>query len=167
MDELLGAVDGVAADDLSPLFGPAGLDRLRSLLVVQNRLAAGVAERGPLALAAEQGVDVAAVGAVLTDVATERPHADVAKAVHHYLDRLDQDGPEPDPTEGRRLATVKHADGSISGRFDPMRWAGRSCRRRWSRSCRPVALPGTNGPAPSSWPMHWCRCVTTPWPPAS
>ena len=43
MDELLAALDGVAADDLSPLFGPALLDRLRPLLVAQNRLAAEIA----------------------------------------------------------------------------------------------------------------------------
>src|SRR5919107_5513265 len=55
---------------------------------------------------------------VLTDVARERPHADVARAVHHYLDRLDADGPEPDPTEGRRLVLAQHADGSLTGRFD-------------------------------------------------
>jgi hypothetical protein len=31
---------------------------------------------------------------------------------------LDPDGPEPDPTEGRRLSIATHADGSVSGRFD-------------------------------------------------
>ncbi|SDO05746.1 protein of unknown function [Geodermatophilus sp. DSM 45219] len=77
-----------------------------------------VAEPEHLALAAEQGVDLAAVDAVLTEVAVTRPCADVAKAVRHYLDRLDADGLEPDPTEGRRLVIVKHADGSITGRFD-------------------------------------------------
>ena len=34
--------------------------------------------------------------------------------VHHYLARLDPDGPEPDPTEGRPLTLAKHADGSLS-----------------------------------------------------
>ena len=40
--------------------------------------------------------------------------------MHHYLDRLDPDGPEPDPTEGRSLSIVKHADGrrSIRGELD-------------------------------------------------
>ncbi len=186
MDELLGGLDALAAEDLSPLFGPALLDRLRPLLVAQNRLSAEIARtvrecevsgaaevdglktmpswlRGHghlseaeaarvvragralahlpamaaafaagavtgeqaavigqvaavehLAQAADQGVDLAAVDAVLTGVAHASSHADTAKAVRHYLDRLDTDGPEPDPTEGRRLVIVKHADGSIS-----------------------------------------------------
>jgi hypothetical protein len=38
--------------------------------------------------------------------------------VQHYLSRLDPDGPEPDPTEQRSLTIARHADGSISGRFD-------------------------------------------------
>ena len=84
----------------------------------QAGLVARGAEPDHLAAAAEQGVDLAAVDAVLTEVATSRPYADTAKAVHHYLDRLDADGPEPDPTEGRRLVIARHADGSISGRFD-------------------------------------------------
>jgi uncharacterized protein DUF222 len=79
---------------------------------------ARVAEPGHLATAAGQDVDLAVVDALLTGVATTAPHADTAQAVHHYLDRLDGDGPEPDPTEGRRLALTRHADGSLSGRFD-------------------------------------------------
>jgi hypothetical protein len=31
---------------------------------------------------------------------------------------LNPDGTEPDPTEGRRLSFARHADGSITGRFD-------------------------------------------------
>src|ERR687889_388430 len=77
-----------------------------------------VAEPEHLTRAAEQDIDLAVVDTVLTGVAREHPHADVAKAVHHYLDRLDSDGPEPDPTEGRRLVLATHADGSITGRFD-------------------------------------------------
>ncbi len=190
MDELLASLDALAAEDLTPLFGPALLDRLGPLLVAQNRLAAEVArtvreaevsgaaevdglktmaswlrghghlstteaarvvrtgralphlpavaaafaagavtaeqaaviarvaEPEHLARAAPQDVDLAVVDLVLTDLAAEQPHAEVAKAVHHYLDRLDEDGPEPDPTEGRRLVFAKHADGSLSGRFD-------------------------------------------------
>jgi hypothetical protein len=43
VDELQAALDALAGDDLSPLFGAALLDRLRPLLVAQNRLAAEVA----------------------------------------------------------------------------------------------------------------------------
>jgi hypothetical protein len=190
VDQLLAALDALAAEDLTPLLGPALLDRLRPLLAAQNRLAAEVARtvreaevsgaaehdglksmtswlRGHghlstaeagrvvragralvhlpalaaafaagavtgeqaavigqvtdaehLARAADQGVDLVAVDALLTGVACERPHVDTAQAVAHYLDRLDADGPEPDPTEGRRLVLAKHADGSLSGRFD-------------------------------------------------
>ncbi|SDC54966.1 protein of unknown function [Geodermatophilus telluris] len=69
-----------------------------------------------LAAAAEQGVALGEVDAVLTGLAVEQPHADFVAAVRHYLARLDPDGPEPDPTEGRRLSLAKHADGSLSFR---------------------------------------------------
>jgi hypothetical protein len=190
VNELMAALDALSAEDLTPLFGPALLDRLRPLLAAQNRLAAEiartvheaevsgaaevdglktmaswlhghahlstaeaarvvhagralahlpgmaqafaagamtgeqaaviarVAEPEPLARAAEQGVDLAVVDALLTGVARTAPCADVAKAVAHYLDRLDADGPEPDPTEGRRLVLATRADGGVTGRFD-------------------------------------------------
>jgi uncharacterized protein DUF222/HNH endonuclease len=63
--------------------------------------------------ATAQGVDLAGVDAVLTEVAATRPHPVLARAVRHYLDRLDPDGPEPDPTEGRSLTLAAHADGSL------------------------------------------------------
>ena len=43
MDELTAALDDLAAEVLTPLFGPALLERLRPLLAAQNRLAAEVA----------------------------------------------------------------------------------------------------------------------------
>ncbi|MGY1737538.1 DUF222 domain-containing protein [Geodermatophilus sp. SYSU D00684] len=67
-----------------------------------------------LASALEQGVDLAVIDAVLTGVAIEREHADLVQLVQHYCTDLDPDGPEPDPTEGRSLTLVKHADGSLS-----------------------------------------------------
>ena len=70
------------------------------------------------AAAAAQDVDLGEVDQTLAEVAAARPHSELAQVVHHYLARLDPDGPEPDPTEGRRLAIARHADGSITGRFE-------------------------------------------------
>src|SRR4051794_19519394 len=71
-----------------------------------------------LDLAAAQGVDVAGVDAALAEVASTASHDVLRRAVHHYLARLDPDGPEPDPTEARSLRIVQHDDGSISVRGD-------------------------------------------------
>jgi hypothetical protein len=68
--------------------------------------------------AAAQGVQLADVDVVLAEVAATRPHAELRQVVHHYLERLDPDGPEPDPTEQRALTLVKHPDGSVSGHFE-------------------------------------------------
>jgi len=68
--------------------------------------------------AAAQDVDLDQVDVVLADTAATRPHRELAQVVHHYLERLDPDGTEPDPTEGRSLSMAKHADGSVTGRFD-------------------------------------------------
>jgi hypothetical protein len=68
------------------------------------------------AVAEAQGVELDAVDDLLAGVAATRPHADLAKAVAHYLARLNPDGPEPDPTEGRRLNIAEQADGSTTGR---------------------------------------------------
>ncbi|SHN88789.1 protein of unknown function [Geodermatophilus obscurus] len=68
--------------------------------------------------AAEQDVDLAEIDAALTAIAASQPHQVLGQAVGRYLAMLDQDGPEPDPTEGRRLAITQHTDGSITGRFD-------------------------------------------------
>jgi hypothetical protein len=68
--------------------------------------------------AVEQGVDLLAVDAALAAVAATRQHADLGKVVHHYLSRLDPDGPEPDPTESRSLSLAKHDDGSLTGRLE-------------------------------------------------
>jgi hypothetical protein len=67
-----------------------------------------------LAAAAAAGVDLTVIDAVVTGVAVERPHSDLVEVVARYLLGLEPDGPEPDPTEGRRLVFVRHADGSVS-----------------------------------------------------
>ncbi|MGY2079830.1 DUF222 domain-containing protein [Modestobacter sp. SYSU DS0657] len=70
------------------------------------------------AQAAEQGTDLAAFDSAWADVAREAPHASLGVAVRAFEEALDPDGPEPDPTEGRRLTIAEHADGSVTGRFD-------------------------------------------------
>jgi hypothetical protein len=76
-------------------------------------------------LIAARGGTVDGVGQVLTRFATHRPHQDLTRLVRQLLERLDQDGPEPDPTDERFLTFAQHADGSITGRFhlDPPRRA--------------------------------------------
>jgi hypothetical protein len=69
------------------------------------------------ALIEQHGGTVADVGAVLAGFAAERQHEDLTRLVHQVLEQLDQDGPEPDPTEERFLSFAKHTDGSITGRF--------------------------------------------------
>src|SRR4051794_25669633 len=67
-------------------------------------------------LIAGHGGTLAGVAAVLAGFAVERPHEDLTRLVRQVLERLDQDGPEPDPTEERFLSVVRHADGSVSFR---------------------------------------------------
>jgi hypothetical protein len=64
-----------------------------------------------------QGGTVAGVGEVLTRFAVERRHDELVRLVHRLDERLDQDGPEPDPTEQRFLSVATPADGSLTGRF--------------------------------------------------
>ncbi|MCZ2804910.1 DUF222 domain-containing protein [Modestobacter sp. VKM Ac-2983] len=80
-----------------------------------------VAEKiGPreVARAEEQGIDLGAFDQVWAQVATESPHESLVAAVQAFDNALDPDGPEPDPTEGRRFTMVKHADGSVTGRLE-------------------------------------------------
>jgi hypothetical protein len=88
------------------------------LTAEQLSVIAPVAREENRAAAAAQGVDLEGVDAALAEVAATRPITELAQVVHHYLARLDPDGPEPDPTEQRALTIAKHADGSITGRFD-------------------------------------------------
>jgi hypothetical protein len=71
-----------------------------------------------MARAEEQGIDLAAFDQAWAAVAQQSPHQVLAVAVQAFEDALDPDGPEPDPTEGRRLSIATHADGSVTGRFE-------------------------------------------------
>jgi Domain of unknown function (DUF222) len=84
----------------------------------QVSVIAPVAATDVQAEAVGQGIDLAAIDRALTEVAATQVHAALGQVVQHFLDRLDPDGPEPDPTEQRALSIARHADGSISGRFE-------------------------------------------------
>ncbi len=83
----------------------------------QVAVIAPIAAPDRLAAAAEQGVDLAEVDQALALAAATQPFDTVKGVVQRYLAGLDPDGPEPDPTEGRRLSLARHAEGG-SGRFD-------------------------------------------------
>jgi hypothetical protein len=70
--------------------------------------------------AVEQDVDLREVDATLAEVAATQVHGQLGRVVAHYLARLDPDGPEPDPTEGRSVTIFGHLDGSrsIRGELD-------------------------------------------------
>src|SRR3954470_9332969 len=67
-----------------------------------------------LAAAAGQGVELAEVDLVLAEAAATRQHVQLGRVVGHYLARLDPDGPEPDPTEGRSISLARHSDGTVA-----------------------------------------------------
>src|SRR4051794_4487017 len=64
-------------------------------------------------LAGEESID-----AVLAGFAATRTHEELSRLVHALTERLDQDGPEPDPTTPRSLTLATHPDGRVTGRFD-------------------------------------------------
>jgi len=80
-----------------------------------------VAEKvGPteVARAQEQDVDLGALDRDWATIAAAASHDVLKTAVELFDAALDPDGPEPDPTVGRRLTIAKHTDGSVTGRFD-------------------------------------------------
>ena len=70
------------------------------------------------AAAGEQGIDLAPFDQAWTAVAVSSSHQSLAVAVGAFADALDPDGAEPDPTQGRQFTTAKHADGTLTGRFE-------------------------------------------------
>ena len=71
--------------------------------------------------AAGQGHDLAEVDGALALAAATQSHEGLAGVVQRYVAGLDPDGPEPDPTEGRRLWLSKSEDGwDFGGRLDPV-----------------------------------------------
>ena len=72
-----------------------------------------VVKEDRLRAALAQGIDLDEVDRTLTAVAAERHIQQLARVVHHYLSRLDPDGPEPDPTDERSLNLSKLSDGTV------------------------------------------------------
>ncbi|MBB3674391.1 HNH endonuclease signature motif containing protein [Modestobacter versicolor] len=89
-----------------------------AVTAAQVDVVAGAVGERERAQAVEQGIDLAPFDQAWTAVAVEAPHDVLKTAVQAFAAALDPDGPEPDPTEGRRLSIAKHADGSVTGRFD-------------------------------------------------
>jgi hypothetical protein len=89
-----------------------------SVTAAQVDVVAGAMGESDRARAQEQDVDVEAFDRAFTAVAVSSSHQSLVVAVRAFADALDPDGPEPDPTEGRRLTMSAHADGSVTGRFD-------------------------------------------------
>ncbi|WP_233498390.1 DUF222 domain-containing protein [Blastococcus sp. TF02A-26] len=88
--------------------------------VDQVEVIAEIAKPANAELAAEQGIDIAAVEAALVELACRGTHRDLQLAVGEYLAKLDPDGKEPDPTEERAFTMVQHPDGTwtAGGSFD-------------------------------------------------
>jgi hypothetical protein len=84
-----------------------------TVTAAQAAVIAPIARAEQLAAAAAQGVDLAAVDQAMATVATTQSHEQLVAVVRHYRQALDPDGAEPDPTEGRRLSLIKHADGAL------------------------------------------------------
>jgi uncharacterized protein DUF222 len=85
-----------------------------SITAAQVAVIAPIAGEPERAAAVAADVDLGVIDESMAAVAQTQPHEKLAQVVHIYRGALDPDGPEPDPTEGRRLSITKHADGSRS-----------------------------------------------------
>jgi hypothetical protein len=79
----------------------------------QVAVIAPVAKEDRRAAALAQGVDLDELDRTLTAVAAGRHIQQLNRVVHHYLSRLDPDGPEPDPTDQRSVTLSKFSDGTV------------------------------------------------------
>jgi hypothetical protein len=84
----------------------------------QVDLVADAVRPADAARAQEQDVDLGAFDRDWATIAACASHDVLKVAVQRFAEALNPDGPEPDPTEGRRLSIARHADGSMTGRFD-------------------------------------------------
>ena len=89
-----------------------------AITAAQVEAIAKVVGPGEVARAAELGLDLAGWDEDWAVTASTLRHDALVASLELFENLLDPDGPEPDPTEGRRLSIAKHSDGSITGRFD-------------------------------------------------
>src|SRR3954451_24636352 len=104
------ALSALPAAEAAFVSGLIGSDQVATI--------APIAAPERLERAAAAGVDVAAVEAELVGVAAPPPSQRLRAAGHYSTARLDPDGPEPDPTEGRTLTLSRLLDGRYTGRLE-------------------------------------------------
>src|SRR4051794_28249361 len=79
----------------------------------QVAVVAPVVKENRRTAALSQDLDLAEVDRALAAVAAECVIHQLGRVVHHYLSRLDPDGPEPDPTDERSLTVSTFSDGTV------------------------------------------------------
>jgi hypothetical protein len=104
------ALDSLPATQAAFAAGAIGAEQVAAIAPVVS------AQR--LEQAAACGVDVAAVEVELVSIAARLSVQRLRAAVHFYTERLDPDGTEPDPTEGRSLTLSRLLDGRYTGRLE-------------------------------------------------
>jgi hypothetical protein len=104
------ALDSLPATQAAFAAGAMGAEQVAAIAPVVS------AQR--LEQAAACGVDVAAVEVELVSIAARLSVQRLRAAVHFYTERLDPDGAEPDPTEGRSLTLSRLLDGRYTGRLE-------------------------------------------------
>jgi hypothetical protein len=104
------ALDSLPATQAAFAAGAIGAEQVAAIAPVVS------AQR--LEQAAACGVDVAAVEVELVSIAARLSVQRLRAAVHFYTERLDPDGAEPDPTEGRSLTLSRLLDGRYTGRLE-------------------------------------------------
>jgi ribosomal protein S10 len=108
-----------------------------------------------------------AVAAAFADgQVTGQGYDGLVAVVRYYRHALDPDGPEPDPTEGRRFSIARHHDGTrgLAGQLDAV--GAEKLHAALESLVQAGRTAGTPAAAPSSWPTRWCSWPTTPSPPA-
>src|SRR4051794_21114171 len=111
-----------------------------------------------LRLIEERDGDLAGIAAVLVQHATTEKHEELTKLVQTFLDRLDEDGPEPDPTEQRQFRCAKQADGRLFFRGELDAVGGEkflACLESHVQADRPAGDSRTRSQQPADALVQW------------